>query len=77
MSSMNQDDHPAYNIPDATEHHDGTVLADNVTPIRPSNLERDIAGARRQVENERSLRNIANQGPSGVDKTNLTTYPVK
>lgn len=52
----------------------GTQMADNVVQIRPSNLERDMAGARRQVENERSMRNIGSQGPNVVDTTNLTTF---
>lgn len=65
-------DHPAYNKPDATQHYAGDVV-----PIRPSFLERDIAGARRQVENERSMRNISNQGSSGVDPANIRVFPTK
>lgn len=49
-------------------------VADNVTPIRPSNLERDIAGARRQVENERTMENIAKGGSSAVNTNNLTFF---
>lgn len=31
---MDPGDHPAYNKPDATEHHDGSQLAD-VVPLHP------------------------------------------
>lgn len=62
---------------DYSDHSEGpanTKMAGDVVPIRPSNLERDIAGARRQVENERSMRNIANQGSSAVNTNNLTVF---
>jgi len=52
----------------------GSQMAQNVVPIRPSNLERDIAGARRQVENERSMSNIASQGPNAVNTNNLAVF---
>lgn len=70
-------DHPDVNLPDpghgpSMEH--STKMAGEVVPIRPSYLERDIAGARRQVENERTMKNIAKSGSSAVNTNNLTVF---
>lgn len=46
---MDVEDHPAYNLPEATEHYAGDVV-----PIRPANSPANNAGKQNQKQNEKS-----------------------
>jgi hypothetical protein len=62
---MQQEDHPAHSMPDATEQYAGDVLpfpTSRATPIPGS-----VGSANRSA-----MEDIAKRGPSAVDKTNLT-----
>lgn len=72
-----QVDHPAHNVPQATEHHHETVLAGDVIPMRPDSPTVNDYAADRQKINERSMNDIATRGPSAVDTSNIVMYPRK
>lgn len=74
MSNMQmaQEDHPSYNIPEATEKYAGDVL-----PLRPNSPTVNDYAASRQTINERSMDNIAKNGPKSVDTSNLAVLRPK
>lgn len=61
---------------DYSDHKEYKV-AGEIVPLRPNSPTVNDYAADRQKINERSMSNIAKQGPSGVDKTNLVMYPGK
>ena len=64
---MQQEDHPAHNVPDATQQYAGDVL----TPNFPQS---GLGGAANQVRNQGSMRDIAEKGAKAVDPSNLTVF---
>jgi hypothetical protein len=67
---MKQEDHPAHNMPDATQRYAGDVI-----PLRPDSPTVNDYAADRQKINERSMNDIATRGPSAVDPSNLRVFP--
>lgn len=68
MMGTEQDpaDHPATNMPQATQHYAGDVL-----PL-PVNMGAGMLG---QAKNNESIKGIAAGGPKSVDTTNLVLHP--